>query len=70
MISIKCRVLIKTVQHYSISNMTIKITRGPKWIAHCANSSKENIVSDIQRALMEIQLGKKKKNVIIEIYVY
>lgn len=51
MISIKCRVLIKTVQLYSISNMTIKITRGPEWIAHCANSSKENTVSDIQRAL-------------------
>lgn len=32
MISIKSRVLIKTVQLYSISNMTIKITGGPKWI--------------------------------------
>lgn len=37
MISIKCRVLIKTVQLYSISNMTIKIAAecvsgGASWI--------------------------------------
>lgn len=50
MISIKSRVLIKTVQLYSISNMTIKITGGPKWIVHCTSSWQKSTVSHIQRA--------------------
>lgn len=49
MISIKSRVLIKTVQLYSISNMTIKITGGPEWIVHCSSSWQKSTVSHIER---------------------
>lgn len=63
MISIKCRVLIKTVQLYSISNMTIKITGGPKWIVHCASSlaGKHRIPhsKDIKVSPLKIQMCRK-----------
>lgn len=65
MISIKCRVLIKTVQLYSISNMTIKITGGPKWIVHCASSWQESgkhsirQSKDIKFSLLQIKMYRK-----------
>lgn len=50
--------------------MTIKITRGPKWIAHCASSSKEKKKDclrnskGIEFTLMETEL--RRKNIITQ----
>lgn len=64
MISIKSRVLIKTVQLYSISNMTIKITGGPKWFVHCTSSwqkstSKGHQVSPLETDMCRNLFRKK-----------